>query len=69
MLLDIQPTGLRASREKFGLCSMLADFFYADIRPLGLLERQAQPVDSVSTMVLSEARGLSLFLVIRGGIT
>jgi hypothetical protein len=57
-----------ASLEKFDLCP----FWYVSLgelaAPSSLRERQANG-DSRSTMVLSEARGLWLFLVIRGGIT
>jgi len=57
------------SLERFGLLSILVSFS-ADGDELSSFERAASDVvASEATMVLSEARGLWLFLVIREGIT
>jgi hypothetical protein len=57
------------SLEKFGLLSILVSFS-ADGDDAIELERAASETGCFkATMVLSEARGLWLFLVLRGGIT
>ena len=69
--LDIQPTIADGSRslERFfsgWLFRSLGSFSSSDdVRRLLKLGKR---FDSVATMVLSEALGLSLFLVLRGGI-
>jgi hypothetical protein len=72
-VLDIQPTAVSVSPDSPGGFSLAC-------LPCGVhLPMVTTPIESgkvgkrvlvssVSTMVLSEARGLSLFLVIRGGI-
>jgi uncharacterized protein with PQ loop repeat len=67
--LEIQPTVVSLSLERFGLLSILVSFSALMTMLSIFRERQARRVASEATMVLSEARGLWLFLVIRGGIT
>ena len=69
--LDIQPTVCRwlsIGREFFSglLFRSLGSFSSGDSARRFL--KLGKRFDSVATMVLSEARGLSLFLVLRGGI-
>ena len=66
--LESQPTEVFTSLEKFRLLSILVSFS-ADGDVAIEFERAASVlVASEATMVLSEARGLWLFLVIREGI-
>jgi hypothetical protein len=73
--LEIQPTAVSVppdSLERFcsGLFAIRVVHLLMVTTPIesGNFGKRVL-VSSVSTMVLSEARGLSLFLVIRGGIT
>jgi hypothetical protein len=67
--LEIQPTVVSSSVEKFGSLSVLMSFSADDDDGVGFASAASEMDDSRSTMVLSEARGLWLFLVIREGIT
>ncbi len=69
LFLEIQPHCSFTSLERFGLISILVSFSARVTMLSSWRERQARRVASEATMVLSEARGLWLFLVIRGGIT
>ena len=51
--------------EEFGLLSILVSFLWGWCQSSSVQDAASR---TVATMVLSEARGLSLFLVIRGGI-
>jgi hypothetical protein len=55
--------------EKFGLLSMLMRFSADGDDAVEFKRAASELVASEATMVLSEARGLWLFLVIREGIT
>jgi len=66
--LEIQPTVVRASLEGFSLWSILVGFLCVDGEAIELARAASARGDPASTMVLSEARGLWLFLVIREGI-
>jgi hypothetical protein len=55
--------------EKFGLLSMLVSFSADGDEAIEFERATSELVASKATMVLSEARGLWLFLVIREGIT
>jgi hypothetical protein len=55
--------------EKFGLLSMLMSFSADGDDAVEFKRAASELVASEATMVLSEARGLWLFLVIREGIT
>jgi hypothetical protein len=68
LFLDIQPTVVSLLWRKFGLLSILVSFS-ADGDDAIEFESASELVASEATMVLSEARGLWLFLVIREGIT
>ena len=57
------------SLEKFGWLSMLVSSSAAGDHAIELEKAASAPVASEATMVLSEARGLWLFLVLREGIT
>ena len=57
------------SLERFGLLSILVSFSADGDDAIELERAEARLVASEATMVLSEARGLWLFLVIREGIT
>jgi hypothetical protein len=61
--------GSFASREKFGLLSMLMSVSADGDDAVEFKRAASELVASEATMVLSEARGLWLFLVIREGIT
>jgi hypothetical protein len=61
--------GSFTSRERFGLLSILVSFSALLRVPSCLKKAASELVASEATMVLSEARGLWLFLVIREGIT
>ena len=58
-----------ASLEKFGLLSILVSFSADGDDAVEFKRAASGLVASEATMVLSEARGLWLFLVIREGIT
>ena len=58
MFLEIQPTVVRGSLKKFSLWSILVGFLCADVRSSSVVRAASATGDSVSTMVLSEARGL-----------
>ena len=64
ILLEIQPTVFRYRWRRLGSCPS------HKVSPLLVARFDVQDAASrtMLTMVLSEARGLSLFLVIRGGI-
>ena len=69
-ILSRDPAHCRfTSLERFGLLSILVSFSALVTMLSSLREWQARLVASEATMVLSEARGLWLFLVIREGIT
>ena len=55
--------------EKFGWLSMLMSFSADGDDAVEFERATSEPVASKATMVLSEAHGLWLFLVIREGIT
>ena len=57
------------SLEKFGLLSILVSFSADGDDAIEFKRAASELVASEATMVLSEARGLWLFLVIREGIT
>ena len=67
--LEIQPTEISTSLEKFGLLSILVSFSADGDDAIEFERAASELVASEATMVLSEARGLWLFLVIREGIT
>ena len=67
--LEIQPTEVSTSLEKFGLLFILVSFSAAGDAAVEFKRAASELVASEATMVLSEARGLWLFLVIREGIT
>src|SRR5438270_9538194 len=66
--LEIQPTEVSTSLEKFGLLFILVSFSAAGDAAVEFKRAASELVASEATMVLSEARGLWLFLVIREGI-
>ena len=66
--LEIQPTEVSSSLEKFGLLFILVSFSAAGDAAVEFKRAASELVASEATMVLSEARGLWLFLVIREGI-
>jgi hypothetical protein len=69
--LDIQPTICRwlsiASRVLLWIAFPFPRFIFRVVNVRRFL-KLGKRFDFVATMVLSEARGLSLFLVLRGGI-
>jgi hypothetical protein len=72
--LEIQPTVCKCPAIALeGFCSGVSALSVGSssvvTTPIESRNRASGPGFGVSTMVLSEARGLSLFLVIRGGIT
>ena len=66
--LEIQPTESFTSLEKFGLLSILVSFSADGDDAIEFERAASELVACEATMVLSEARGLWLFLVIREGI-
>jgi len=66
--LEIQPTVISASLQKW-LVSQSHDSSAEGGNAVELCKSGKQAVLRWATMVLSEARGLGLFLVLRGGIT
>src|SRR6266576_2784909 len=68
VFLEIQPTVVSLLWRSLALLSILVSFSADGDDAIVLRERQARLVASEATMVLSEARGLWLFLVIREGI-
>jgi hypothetical protein len=68
LFLEIQPTVV-SFPEKFDLLSILVSFSADGDAAVEFERATSEPVASEATMVLSEARGLWLFLVIREGIT
>jgi hypothetical protein len=67
--LEIQPTVGFTALEKFGLLSTFMSFSADGDDAVEFKRAASELVASEATMVLSEARGLWLFLVIREGIT
>ncbi len=69
-ILSRDPAHCRfASLEKLGLLSILVNCSADGGHAIEFEKATSEPVVSEATMVLSEARGLWLFLVIREGIT
>src|SRR6266704_6666661 len=69
LFLDIQPTVVSLLWRSLALLSILVSFSADGDDAIEFERATSELVASKATMVLSEARGLWLFLVIREGIT